>query len=74
MSHSLAFALMCEAAASAYSNGDDRRVLTATRYYEEIEEPKLGAEDGRVQRAAFELMEDEQSQKRAKKQPRPAID
>lgn len=60
LSHSLAFALMCEAAAHAFSNGDDRRVLTATRYYEEIEEPELGAEDGRVQRAAFELMEDEQ--------------
>ena len=61
LSRSLAFALMCEAAAQAYSNGDDRRVLIATRYHEEIEEPKLGAEDGRVQRAAFELMEDEQT-------------
>ena len=35
LSHSLAFAFMCEAAAHAYSNGDNRRMLTATRYYEE---------------------------------------
>jgi alkylation response protein AidB-like acyl-CoA dehydrogenase len=61
LSRSLAFALMCEAAAQAYASGDDRRVLIATRYYEEIEEPKLGTEDGRVQRAACELVEDEQT-------------
>jgi len=59
LSHSLGFALMCEAAAQTHSNGDDRQVLTATRYYEEIEEPRLGAEDDRVQRAALELLEDE---------------
>ncbi len=59
LSHSLAFALMCETAAEACSNGDDRRMLTATRYYEELEEPRLGAADPRVQRAALELIEDE---------------
>jgi alkylation response protein AidB-like acyl-CoA dehydrogenase len=59
LSHSLAFAFMCEAAAGARSSGDDRRVLTATRYYEEIEVPQLGADDVRVQRAASELLEDE---------------
>ncbi len=60
LSHSLAFALMCEHAAQAYSNGDDRRMLTAIRYYEALEEPKLGAEDQRVCRAALELLDDEQ--------------
>jgi alkylation response protein AidB-like acyl-CoA dehydrogenase len=60
LSHSLAFAFMCETAAEAHSNGDDRRMLTATRYYEELEEPKLGAEDQRVCRAALELLEEEQ--------------
>jgi hypothetical protein len=49
-----------EAAAQGYSAGDDRRVLTALRYYEEIEAPKLGAENSRVQYAASELLEDEQ--------------
>jgi alkylation response protein AidB-like acyl-CoA dehydrogenase len=60
LSHSLGFAFLCEAAAEAYANGDDRRLLTATRYYEELEEPKLGAHDERVHRAALELLEDEQ--------------
>jgi alkylation response protein AidB-like acyl-CoA dehydrogenase len=59
LSRSLAFAFMCEAAAEAHASGDDRRALTATRYREEIEEPRLGAEDIRVQRAAAELLEDE---------------
>ena len=61
LSHSLAFALMCEAAAQAYSNADDRRMLTATRYYEELEEPRIGAEDERVRRAALELLDDDQT-------------
>ena len=60
LSHSLAFAFMCEAAEQAHSVGNDRRMLTAIRYLEEIEEPQLGAEDVRVQRAASELLEDEQ--------------
>jgi alkylation response protein AidB-like acyl-CoA dehydrogenase len=61
LSHSLAFALMCETAAQAYSNGDERRMLTAIRYYEELEEPKIGAEDERVCRAALELLDDDQA-------------
>jgi alkylation response protein AidB-like acyl-CoA dehydrogenase len=59
LSHSLAFAFLCESAAQAYSDGDERRWLTAIRYYEELEEPKLGAEDERVHRAALELLQDE---------------
>jgi len=58
LSHSFAFALMCETAAHCHSNGDERRVLTATRYYEQLDEPKIGAEDERVRRSAFELLED----------------
>ena len=59
LSHSLAFALMCEAALWAHSNGDDRRMLTAIRYCEELEEQTLVSEDKRVQRAALELLDDE---------------
>jgi alkylation response protein AidB-like acyl-CoA dehydrogenase len=59
LSHSLAFALMCETAAEAAANGDERRTLAATRYYEELEEPELGAANERVQRAALELLEEE---------------
>jgi alkylation response protein AidB-like acyl-CoA dehydrogenase len=59
LSHSLAFAFLCESAGHACSDGDNRRLLTATRYYEEIEKPKLGSEDERVHRAALELLEDE---------------
>jgi len=60
LSHSLAFAFMCETAAQAYSIGDDRRLLTAIRYHEELEQPALGSEDERVRRAALHLLEDEQ--------------
>jgi acyl-CoA dehydrogenase len=56
LSHSLAFALMCEVAGGA--GGDERRVLAAIRYFEELERPKLGAEDDRVRRATLELLED----------------
>lgn len=59
LSHSLAFALLCETAALACANGDERRILTATRFYEELAEPELGAEDARVRRAALELLTDE---------------
>jgi hypothetical protein len=62
LGHSLALALMHEAAAQVYAAGDDARVLTATRYYEEIEGPKLGAEGVRLQHAASELLEDEHSE------------
>jgi hypothetical protein len=62
LSRSLAFAFMCEAAVQAHSSGDDRRVLTAIRYLEEIEEPQLGADNVRVQHAASELLEDEQTE------------
>jgi hypothetical protein len=58
LSHSLAFAFMCETAAQSCSNGDDRRLLTATRYFEELEAPRIGAENQQVRRAVLELLED----------------
>ena len=59
LAQSLGFALMCERAAEAHSRGDDRFVLTAIRYHEEIERPAIGGEDPKVQRAALELIDDE---------------
>ncbi len=56
LSHSLAFALMCEVAGGAEE--DERRALKAIRYFEELEEAKMGAEDDRVRRATLELLED----------------
>ena len=61
LSKSLGFALMCEAAAEATSNGNDLPMLTAIRYFEELEAPKLGGEDERVLRAALELVDDEEA-------------
>jgi hypothetical protein len=60
LSHSLAFAFMCERAAQVLFNGDERQLMTATRYYEELEEPKFGEENQQVCRAALELIDDEQ--------------
>jgi hypothetical protein len=36
-------------------------MLTAIRYFEELEAPKLGGEDERVLRAALELVDDEEA-------------
>ena len=54
LSQSLGFALMCERAAE-----DERFVLTAIRYHEEIERPAIGGEDPKVQHAALALIDDE---------------
>jgi alkylation response protein AidB-like acyl-CoA dehydrogenase len=59
MSQSLAFALMCERATEGLAEGDDRFLLTALRYYEEMESPAIGKEDSRVQTAALDLLDDE---------------
>ena len=42
----------------------ERHLLTAIRSFEELEAPKIGAEDNRVVRAALELVEDEQEPSR----------
>jgi hypothetical protein len=59
LSHSMAFALMCKAATTAYLIGDIRRMLTATRYLEELQDSTFGSEDQRVRSAALNLLEDE---------------
>jgi alkylation response protein AidB-like acyl-CoA dehydrogenase len=58
-SQSLAFALMCERAGEGIRQGDDRFLLTALRYHEELESPAIGREDPRVQTAVLELIDDE---------------
>jgi alkylation response protein AidB-like acyl-CoA dehydrogenase len=55
LSQSLAFGLMCEMAAS----GDRCCFLTAWRYFEEIEPPKLGLDNRNVSDAALEILDDE---------------
>ena len=69
LSHSMAFALMCEWAGEGAEQRDDRYVLTALRYHEEIESPEIGKEESRVQAAALELIDDESLV--AREQPRP---
>jgi hypothetical protein len=59
LSQSLAFGLMCEMATHSEALGDRRSFLTAWRYFEEIEPPKLGAENQDVSDAALELLDDE---------------
>ena len=59
LSQSLGFALMCEQAVEGAKRGNDRFLLTALRYHEEIENPAIGGEDARVRAAALTLIEDE---------------
>ncbi len=65
LSHGMAFALMCKRAGEGTEQGDDRYLLTALRYHEEIERPVLGKENSRVQAAALELIDDAQEPSRA---------
>jgi hypothetical protein len=57
LSESLAFALMCEIAADANAHGDELPILSAVRYYEEIEPPKIGMENERVRKSAMALID-----------------
>ena len=59
LSHSMAFALMCKRAREGAQQGDDRYLLTALRYHEELERPVIGREDSKVQVAARALIDDE---------------
>ena len=56
LSQSLAFGLMCEMAAL---RSEHRYLLTALRYHEEIEAPRLGTEERSVRDAALSLLNDE---------------
>ena len=55
LSQSLAFALLCEAAAQ----GDPLQAQSAWRYFETIEPPGFGAEDDKARRGVLELLEEE---------------
>ncbi len=68
LAHSMAFALMCKRAGEGAEQGDDRYVLTALRYHEEMEGPAIGKESQRVQAAALGLIDDESLV--AREQPR----
>lgn len=58
LSRSLAFALMCEMAASS-ATGDRRAYASAWRYHEEIAPPALGSEAAEPRQMALELLQDE---------------
>jgi acyl-CoA dehydrogenase len=55
LSQSLAFALLCEAAAQ----GAPLQAQSAWRYFETIEPPGFGAEDDKARRGVLELLEEE---------------
>jgi acyl-CoA dehydrogenase len=61
LSQSLAFGLMCEMAANSEAHGDRRSFLTAWRYFEEIQPPRLGLENQNVNDATLALLDDETS-------------
>jgi alkylation response protein AidB-like acyl-CoA dehydrogenase len=54
LSKTMAFALLCECAAS---KGDDLARLAAERYYEELAPPRIGGENEQVRKAALEIIE-----------------
>ena len=58
LSMSLAYALMCEQAVEAHALGNELPYLAACRYCEELDPPRIGAEDARVRKAALELIDD----------------
>ena len=61
LSQSLAFALLCEAAGTAQRKGGPVQAYSAWRYFEEIEPPRFGTEDGNARRGVLELLQDEET-------------
>jgi acyl-CoA dehydrogenase len=57
LSESLAFALLCEVAVEAHARGEELPFLSACRYYEEIEPPKLGTESQQITNATVSLID-----------------
>lgn len=55
LSQSLGYALLCERVAG--ENENEVRYLVACRYLEEIDPPKVGAEDARVREAALRILQ-----------------
>jgi hypothetical protein len=56
LSESLAFALLCQAAAESPRTGYDAQQHTAWLYLEDTEGVKIGSEDGQAQQAALEVI------------------
>jgi hypothetical protein len=59
MSHSLAFALLCERAGEAHLNGNSLPAHSAWRFFEEIEPPAFGGENEAARRAVLESLAEE---------------
>jgi hypothetical protein len=62
MSESLAFALLCEAAAEANEHGNSLPAHSAWRFYEEIEPRAIGGESEAARKGVLELLEEETPQ------------
>src|SRR5271165_6952521 len=67
MSQSLAFALLCETAGEAHSQGNSLPAHSAWRFYEEIEPPAFGSENEAARRGVLELLEEHTPQITGKK-------
>src|SRR5271165_6070962 len=67
MSQSLAFALLCEEAGEAHSQGNSLPAHSAWRFYEEIEPPAFGSENEAARRGVLELLEEHTPQITGKK-------
>ena len=59
MSQSLAFALLCEAAAEAHRQGNSLPAHSAWRFYEDIEPPSIGGESQAARQGVLELLSEE---------------
>ncbi len=57
LSQSLAFALLCEAASG--TSGNLVQAHSAWRYFEEVDPPAIGNEDGQARSAVLEMLEEE---------------
>ncbi len=60
LSQSLAFALLCEAASG--TSGNLVQAHSAWRYFEEVDPPAIGNEDGQARSAVLEMLEEERLQ------------
>jgi hypothetical protein len=59
LSQTLAFALLCEAAANEHVRGEERQRHSAWRYLEQIEPPGIGQEDQAARHGVWRLLQEE---------------
>jgi hypothetical protein len=59
LSQTLAFALLCEAAAKTHSGGDERQAHSARRYFELIEPPRFGQEEEAARDGVWQSLREE---------------